>query len=104
MNRYFRIVAMVSLLALMTLEQELLASQPPASGAELAERLAAAVRKKDKAAISDLYAWDGVSKEMRAQVEKVLIDELLMKQSIGAVKALPTPTNFSSKVTAKGIT
>jgi len=75
--------------------QQLLAKDAPASDAQLLERLETAVKAKDKAAILDLYNWDGVPAWVKTGVSQDIEDDWLARELKNA-KLSPLPKDFSS--------
>jgi hypothetical protein len=75
--------------------QPLLAKDAPTSDTQLLERLETAVKAKDKAAILELYNWDGVPAWVRTNVNENDVNEWITRELVNA-KLSSLPKDFSS--------
>ena len=81
-------------------------SSAPTSADELVKRLEQAVKAKNKAAVLELFCWDGVSKDMRTKQEApihILLDEVNQGLELTSVKAGPLPPDFQIDQVINGV-
>src|ERR1039457_6223438 len=75
--------------------QSLLAKDAPTSDAQLLEQLETAVKAKDKAAILELYNWDGVPAWVKTGMSEDVANQWLTRE-LKSAKLSPLPKDFSS--------